>query len=75
MKDRVKDSEGNWVATDKTVERTEYTLRDEFGEKLVFLGGNDFRHLEGEEVSITLNIRYNSYERKTTVSLATMIGH
>jgi len=61
-----------WEKTGEKEERTTYTFLDEFGDKLVFLGGNEYRDFEGEEVAITLDIAYNNFERKTTVSLKTV---
>jgi len=52
---------GEWVKTGNTVEKTRYVLRDEFGETLKFLSDNEYREMEGSEVSIVLDINYNDY--------------
>lgn len=58
-----------WEKTGGTIERTEYTFRDEFGDVLVLLGNNDYRELEGRDCDITIGIRYNDFDRKNTISL------
>jgi len=58
-----------WEKTGETTERTEYTFRDEFGDVLVLLGNNDYRELEGQDVVVTVGIRYNDFSRKNTLSL------
>lgn len=55
--------------TGKTTERTQYTLRDEFGDKLVFIGDNSFRDLERERVSLQVKLSYDEFARRIKVSL------
>lgn len=70
MPDRIKNpTTGEWTKTGTTVEKTRYYLRDEFGNKLVFLAGNEYRDLEGSTVILNLEINYNEYQNKNEVKL------
>jgi len=60
---------GKWVKTKETEERTRYYLRDEFGEKLEFLAGNEYRDMEGTSVQLTLGIQYNDWKNANEVKL------
>jgi len=64
---------GKYEKTGRKEERTTYTFKDEFGEKLVLLAGNDYRELEGRQCNITLSVKYNDFDRATRVSLATVV--
>lgn len=67
---RVKDEQtGEWVKTKDIEEKTLYTLRDEFGDVLKFLAGNEYRDYEGGMVTLTLKIEYNEYQNKNVVKL------
>jgi len=66
---RLNPESGKYEKTGQKEERTTYTFKDEFGEKLTFLGKNDWRELEGRDCDITLAIRYNDFDRVTRVSL------
>lgn len=73
MADRVLNKEtGNWDKTGKTTEKTTYTFQDILLEKLVFLGGNEYRGLVGKDVNIQLDIKYNNFNRNTQVVLKTV---
>jgi len=64
---------GEWEKTGKTIEKTTYTLKDVLSsEKLVFLAGNDYRILEGKDVDIQVDIKFNDFSRKTAIVLKTM---
>jgi len=59
-----------FVKTGKESELTTYTFRDGFGEKLVILSkDNSYRNLEGELVSLGLEIVYNDFQKKNNVKL------
>lgn len=58
-----------WTATGKTEEKTLYTFRDEMGDKVIFLSGNDWRGLERSKVDLEMEIVYNDFDRKNKVSL------
>jgi len=60
---------GKWEKTGNKEERTTYTFKDEFGDKLVLMGKNEYRVFEGEQVDITLALSYNDYDRVTKISL------
>jgi len=67
---RVKNPEtGAWDATGEKEERTTYTFKDEFGDKLVLMSNDQWRELEGRNCIVTLGIAYNDYDKKTKVSL------
>lgn len=53
-----------WEDDGTTVEKTLYTFKDEFGEKLEFLSDNELRKYEGEVGSLAISFGYNSFERK-----------
>lgn len=73
LPDRRKDPEtGEWVKTGEMIEKTLYILRDEFGETLKFLSNNEYRDLEGSLIRLTIDIVYNDYQNKVTVSLKEM---
>lgn len=70
MKDRKLNKEtGQWEATGEMVERTLYTLRDEYGEVLKFLAGNEYRDLEGTFVQVGIEFEFNEYQNKNTMKL------
>jgi len=74
MKESVasKDKDGKTVftKTDKDLEYTTYTFRDFVGEKLIFMSkNNNFRTLEGEDVIITLNIKFDEFKRRNQYQL------
>lgn len=70
LPDRVKnETTGAWDKTGKVTEKTTYTFKDILLEKLVVLGDNKYRDLEGKEVNIQLDIKYNDFGRKISVSL------
>lgn len=70
MPERVQNPETKkWEKTNRVIEKTEYTFRDEFGDIVVLLGDNEYRELEGRQCDVTIGIRYNEFERKNTVSL------
>jgi len=58
-----------WIKTGNKVEKTLYTLRDEFGEVLKFLAGNEYRDMEGSIVRLTLKIEYNEFTNLNKISL------
>jgi len=59
-----------FVKTGKEIEMTTYTFTDTFGEKLIILSkDNSFRHLEGEEVIIELEVVFNDFQKKNRVTL------
>jgi len=66
-----KDEKGKTVftKTGNKTEKTTYTFKDEFGEKLVFMGNNDYRNYEGESVTLYLKINYDDFNRRAKVSL------
>lgn len=72
--ERIKNSQtGEWDKTGKTTEMTEYTLRDEFGQTLVFLAGNEYRPLERKgTVRLEVDITYNEWQNKNQVKLVTI---
>jgi len=73
MKERAKNSaSGEWEDTGKLVEKTEYILRDEFGDVLKFISDNEYRQFEGSTVSLNLEIEYNEWQNKNTVKLTNM---
>ena len=59
-----------WIKTGSLTEKTTYVLRDEFGSKIVFLSGNDFRKLEGKIVDVEVKLVYGEFGRKNKVSLS-----
>jgi len=58
--------------TGKFIERTSYTFRDEFGDKIVFFGDNNYREYERQGVDIDVKLSYDDYNRKIKVSLASV---
>lgn len=71
LDDRTRDPvSGEWVKTGTKVEKTLYTVRDEFGETLKFLANNDYRDFEGKPVRVTLEIVFNDYDNKVQTRLA-----
>lgn len=62
--------DGKWVKTDRKVEKTTYTFRDASGEKLVVLGSNDHRDLEGETVDLEIEVIFNDFQKRNRVTLA-----
>lgn len=58
-----------YVKTGNKTERTTYTFRDEFGTKLVFLAGNEYRALERESVDLDIELSFDDYNRKNKISL------
>jgi len=74
LPNRIKDANtGEWKSDGTTVEKTRYYLRDEFGDMLPFLAGNDFRKLEDSMCIVTLEIEYNDYQNKNTVKLDNIV--
>lgn len=74
MKDRAKDpNTGEWRDTGSTVEKTRYYLRDEFGDKLEFLGDNEYRTLEGDQVLVSMDISFNEFQNKNVVKLESIV--
>jgi len=71
MKDRKKVGD-EWVDTGETIEKTFYTLRDEFGDTIKFLSGNEYRDMEGSPVRLTVSFEYNEWQRKNEVKLVDM---
>lgn len=68
-----KDEKGKtqFVKTGNKVEMTTYTLRDGFGDKLVLLSSNNnFRTLEGKKVNVTMEIKFDEFNRKNKLTLA-----
>jgi len=64
------DGKKKFVKTGKETEMTTYTFRDEFGDKLIVLSPkNEYRSLEGEDVSIEVEISYNDFQKRNRVSL------
>jgi len=73
MDDRQKNpASGEWEKTGKKIEKTLYTLRDEFGDTLKFLSDNEYRPYEGQDVRVELLIEYNEFQNKNVVKLDTM---
>lgn len=69
LKEREKGPDGEWRDTGRTIDKTEYTLRDEFGDVIKFIADNEYRPLEGEMVEVTLGIEFNEWQNKNTVKL------
>jgi len=69
LPEREKDANGDWKNTGKKVEKTTYTFKDEFGDKLVLLSNNEYRELEGRQCDIVIGITYNDYDRKNRITL------
>lgn len=64
------DGKKKFVKTGKETEMTTYTFRDGFGEKLVILSkDNSYRNLEGELVSLVLEVIYNDFQKRNTLKL------
>jgi len=71
--ERTKGADGEWAKTGRTTEMTEYTLRDEFGQTLIFLAGNEYRPLERSgKVRLEVDIQYNEWQNKNVVKLVTI---
>jgi len=63
-----------FVKTGKEIEMTTYTFTDSVGEKLIILSkDNSFRTLEGEEVTIELEVVFNDFQKKNRVGLASLV--
>lgn len=70
LPNRIKDANtGEWKADGTTIEKTRYFLRDEFGDMLPFLAGNEYRQLEDSMVLVTVEIEFNDYQNKNVVKL------
>lgn len=61
---------GKWEKTGEKTERTQYIFRDEFGDKLTVLAGNEYRHLEGVDCIVKLKVSQKEWEGKRTTSLS-----
>lgn len=71
--ERTKGADGEWQKTGKMTEMTEYTLRDEFGQTLIFLAGNEYRPLERKgTIRLEVDIVYNEWKNQNQVKLVTM---
>jgi len=56
--------------TGEMIEMTTYYFTDIFGEKLVLTSAdNTFRTLEGKEVTVTLDIEFNSFKNVNKIKL------
>lgn len=66
-----KDEKGKtiFVKTGNKIEKTTYTFKDEYGDKLVLMAGNEWRGLEMEKVDVLLAINYDDFNRKVKVTL------
>jgi hypothetical protein len=74
LPERTRDLQTNeWRNTGQKVERTQYTLRDEFGDTLKFLADNEYRQMEGSQVQVVLDIEFNEYQNKNIVKLDSLI--
>lgn len=70
VKDRKQDpNTKEWVDAGTESEKTKYYLRDEFGDKLEFLAGNEYRDMEGSLVIVTLDISFNEWKNQNVVKL------
>lgn len=70
MKERTKDPQtGEWKDTGRTEEKTKYYLRDEFGDTLEFISGNEYREMEGSLVEVNMDISFNDFQNKNVVKL------
>jgi len=70
MKDRKKDpNSGEWKDTGEEIEKTRYTMRDEFGQVLKFLAGNEYRDMERSLCNVSIGLEYNDYQSKNTMKL------
>lgn len=58
-----------WEDTGEKIEKTQYTLRDEFGDVLKFLADNEYRPFEGSMVQVVLEVEFNEWQNKNTVKL------
>lgn len=74
VKDRKQDpNTKEWIDTGEETEKTKYYLRDEFGDKLEFLSGNEYRDLEGSQCMVTLDISFNEWKNQNQVKLESII--
>lgn len=70
--DTIVDADGKkkFVKNGKQTEYTTYFFRDGFGEKLVILTKeNGYRHLEGGQVDISIDVQFNDFTKKNRVTL------
>lgn len=72
LKERAKGADGEWHDTGKMLEKTEYVLRDEWGDVLKFIADNEYRQFEGSMVTVTLEVEYNEWQNKNTVKLTSI---
>lgn len=69
-----KDGKKSFVKTGKMTEMTTYIFRDFSGEKLVILSkDNSFRAMEGKDVTLTISVIFNDFQKKNRVSLDTLV--
>jgi len=68
------DGKKQFVKTGKMEEMTEYTFRDEVGDTFIILSkDNTLRELEGGYVDITIEVKYNDFQKKNRISLASCV--
>lgn len=68
------DGKSSFSKTGKVLEYTTYSFRDSFGDKFVFTSkNNDWRTLEGEQVIISLDLKFDEFKRKTKISLSDVV--
>lgn len=69
-----KNDKGEWIKTSEKEVFTFYTFRDEFGDVIKFLKkGTDYRHLQGKQVEVIVNLAYDNYNNVTKLTLGQVI--
>jgi len=56
--------DGDWKPTGRIEEKTEYTLKDEWGNVLKLYGDNSYREFEGQNCEILAKISQRSFQGK-----------
>jgi len=71
LPERAKNSaSGEWEKTGKMTEYTVYTFRDQFGDVMKFMSiENKYRTFEGDEVIVTLGVKFDDYNNVNKLSL------
>lgn len=62
----------SFVKTGKKEEKTTYILRDLVGDKLVLLGNNDYRNLEGKRVDVQLDLVHDEFKKINRIKFVSM---